>query len=423
MTNELQELIFNNEDCPVLTSPGDEMVSLFELVADFKDGEIRKPSHQRDKVWDQDKKDDWIERIKSKKLGAPIGVIVTYQLDNGKPSPVWLNDGYQRISATLEYLADPARYYDSKNVAIKIIKATRIPKQHRHYKNHDDALKDFQNINKGTSLTPYEYYHGILAYMSNHDEIWGDFITSIHKSIQKYEQSFVKTRGGRRTTRETQHVYFRDNYALFYRLATDEKRLSNYTVGERKIKRQDQNSIIEYKLRSFLEKTNPDNAQKILNKLNILIKNETSLIRDVWVNKLKEDINTSPNNSLYRWLLHCAVWKKNNSIPNHIWEDFLEKTLYYSDGTTSFPQVIDGKKTTRGTAASTGSLAYLRKIAAIVESDILEYYDNPPRRKKPKKNLPGTDESHQMPFVYHGEGETIPEPASRNRARGKNPIK
>jgi hypothetical protein len=85
--------------------------------------------------------------------------------------------------------------------------------------------------------------------------------------------------------------------------------------------------------------------------------------------------------------------------------------------------VIDGKKTTRGTAASTGSLAYLRKIAAIVESDILEYYDNPPRRKKPKKNLPGTDESHQMPFVYHGEGETIPEPASRNRARGKNPIK
>lgn len=422
MSNKLQELIYSGEEFSGLIDTGDEMISFYELVSEFKNGEIRKPSHQRDKVWEQDKIDDWIERIRNKKLGNPIGVIVTYQIDNGKPSPVWLNDGFQRIIATLEYIADPAKYYSNEEVAIKTIKAIRIPKQHRHYKNHDDALKDFQNINKGTELTPYEYYHGVITYMKYHDELWGPFIQSIHESVQKYEQSFVKKRTGGRTTRETQHVYFRDNYALFYRLAINDKKLSNYSVGERKIKKQDQKLIIEYKLRTFLESCNSDDANKSLGKLNKLVENQTALIRDIWVNKLKENNNTSPNNSLYRWLLHCAIWKKNNSIPNHIWEDFLQKTLYYSDGTTSFPQVIDGKRTKRGAAASTGSIEHLRRIAVIVGSDILEYYDSPPRRKKSNKNLPGVDESHKIPFVYHGDGETIPEPSSRNRARGAKPI-
>jgi len=421
--NDLQRIISDNEDIPILIDPGDEMVSLYELVMEFDVGEIRKPRHQRDKVWGQSKRDDWIERIKNKKLGAPIGVIVTYQLNDGSPSPRWLNDGYQRVSATLEYLANPLRHNDSESKAIKVVKATRIPKQHRHYENHDDALKDFQNINKGTSLTPYEYYHGVLAYMDHYDNLWEEFIKRIHSVIQKYKSSFVNRRGGRRTGRDTEHIHLRDDYAIFLRFAKREKGFINYKVSSTKIAKVDIRKIVEGNLRELLKGSNIDEMNKVLNNLERLVDGQTALIRDIWVNKLNEDVGTSSNLSLYRWLLHCAIWKTNNNIPHDPWELFLEKALHYSNGTTSFPQVSNGK-TLRGGSANTGSLSDLRKIARIIDVDIFIYYDGEIKRiNKSNKNLPGIDESHVLPFADYGEGETVPEPSLRNRSRGKAPMK
>ena len=111
-----KQLTLGVEDKPIMREQIDANEPLYNLVDKYKRGLIIVPYHQRDKAWDREKKTNWIKRIKDLQP-RPIGAIATYQLNNGHSTPTYLNDGLQRITASLEYFENSEMYGDNKEIA------------------------------------------------------------------------------------------------------------------------------------------------------------------------------------------------------------------------------------------------------------------------------------------------------------------
>lgn len=402
-----------------LEPQGTETTNLFVIVDRFDKNMVLVPPHQREFVWPDDKKRRWIKRIKNIAV-QPVGVFVTYQLDNGKQGPVYINDGSQRIRATLEYLNNPQRYGDKKEDAITFVYQCKIPVQHRWYPDHDKALIDFQLLNIGTSLTPFELCKGVLSYMKGIE--WQNLFDNLHIIVGSASNRVLRE-SVYSSKRENKHRFMRNNYALFYRFISREKSATAYVVSKLLIKIEDVSSkrVTEWKLRMELERIGIDEANRQLGLFKAMINRETALFESVWYKELNNEIGTAINHTLYGWLVHCSIWKRNNDIPHRLWEAFVIALLEATNGKSQFNyQKPDGKQGTY-----TLSLSALTKlVGACREIDCSEFYDYPKlKRKKSTKILKlGVDNSHESPFSLSGDGKTIPEPASRNRARGARAI-
>lgn len=404
----------------ILYPQSDAVTNLLNMVNEVKKKRWVPPRHQRGRVWPPQKIDNWVYRIKNLNL-RPIGCVATYQVTDSEDFSVYINDGLQRVTASSLYLAEPERYGDSKDIAEQILMSVELPRQHRHYKEHADALRDFQYINMGTSLTAKEYCSGILVYMENYDTIWEQVINNLTSELLISGEFIVHKQ---KLTRQRKHQLTRDGYALFHRFATRDKSLSAYKVANPQADYHavEKKDVVEWKLRNYLESSTRQLVDEDLGKFINLVKRETSLIKHVWHEELKYPSGQTPIPTMYRWLLHCSVWKSNNAVVSEIWRDFLYKVLDHTKGKSSVALIKDsGAPERRNTGL--GTLNQLRTIATVVGSDIVSCVDNQkPRKKHSPLNEPGIDESHQLPFADFGEGPTFPEPASRNRARGKNPV-
>lgn len=397
----------------------DEVISLYEMANRYRRDTWLKPLHQREVVWDKNKRKDWINRIK--RGPRPSGTIVTYQIiDNGTISPIYINDGFQRINATVEYLETPSVYGDSIELAEQYIQAFSYLHQHRHYPNHDVAMEEFQGLNLGTALTPYEFCKGIIEYMPS-SIAWNSKISELHDLIPLNQSGIVSGRTA--LNREEQHKYYRHDYSLFHRYIQGSEELADYSITESRVKREDviNKKVIEWKLRILLEDKTPDQGEELLTSLKRLIERETALVKDIWFNKLDMEFGFGISKTLYRWIIDCAIWKKHKQIPQSEWEEFLILLLRVSRGKSQISE-IEGAELNRKYTLNLGKLSSLKGICEIIGSDLYKYKKE--KRQPVLINLqPGYDESHYDEFKNNGNGETFPEPAGRNRARGAKPVK
>lgn len=408
----------------IMIPEGNEVTNLLELVEQFDRGLIKPPMHQRqpDK-WGDRKKQVWIDRLSGQLYDmdlnirpAPVGVIVTYQLKTG--SPIFLNDGHQRLSASREYLKNPTKFGagHAPEVARQILFACKMPWQHRHYDRHDDALVDFQLLNLGTHLTPFEFYKGILTYMEGYD-FWAEaMLNELHKIIADNAQKIVDKTNIRP---ETDHKYKRHNYALFYRYLTKETSTVNYKVGQKNITNYDevsQKKSIEWLLRQKFENLGKDEIIRHLNIFRGLIERETLLFCNIWYNSLKHPQDSGITFTCYRWLLDCSIWKRNNNQMNDVWENFVFQLLHHNNGDS---QVPDPNNPRVKNGLDLGTLGRLKPVCSAIGS---AFYTG--KRRKRTKNSPirskaGADQSHKT----IDSDETFPEVAGRNRSRGRKNVK
>ena len=312
----------SDDEYPLVPVSNGREVPLLTLVDQLTDGRLQIPPHQRTaRQWDSRKKSSFIRRIQDGR--QCIGCILTYQI--GGRGIVYLNDGLQRLSTAREYLDNPLQYGDSIEKARDRLNCYSMVIQHRHYRNHDEALLDFQEINQGSHLTAFQFARGVLTYMKDYELYWKPFFEDLHLVLTRQPVLLAKQRGG--TTQESRDAYKRNDYALFYRFATGEKSLIRYWSGRKKLSASDveDKSVLEWKLRIWCESTGIDIARKLLKRFEVMVTEETQLIMTLW--KKEEHQGKGIATLLYRGLLDIGIWRRNNDLPYDKWEDFVKKVL------------------------------------------------------------------------------------------------
>lgn len=394
----------------ILKEQTDQPYELGLLVERVERGLIVHPPHQRDFVWTEEKKRAWIARITVPREKA-VGCIVTYQIADGHDSPVYVNDGWQRLCATREFKADPTKYGISREDADIILSSYSITVQHRHYPSHVEALRDFQGLNLGTSLTPYEFYRGVFTNMPNYEALWRPIIDELHDAMQHNARLCNKPKAIQT------HQLYRHDYALLHRFLADTSDLVSYErLASLDVRPSLSPKVVERRLCDLLLTMDPSDVSKQCRRLLQIVSEETALFEEVYTST--DDLHGKVmSHTLYRWLLDIAVWRRASQIPVARWETFVRRLIVWSEGTPSVRDYADEK---RRMTIGLGQASNLRKVCAFIGSDLWEELPKRPPRSPLIRS--GYDVSHVQPFSTHGNGATVPEPASLNRARGAKPM-
>jgi len=410
MENQFDLLQFSPQDI------SDSQQSMYELIEQYRRKLLLKPEHQRDFIWTKDKIANWINRIKYQ--NKPLGTIATYELIDGKISPIFLNDGFQRLTATMELLDHPEKYGFTTDTVVTFLMRLKITVQHRHYKNHDEALMDFQLVNMGTHLTPYEHCWGILTYMNN-SRYW---LPLIENAINAVEQE-GKTIARGSSSRDTSHKLIRSSLALLHRFINKPPNFLSYKISNGSIPYQDiqKKQIIEWYLRNDLDTIDLTEGKQMIDNFIDTIKRESGLIRTIWIEELHNPIGRPISAGLYRFLLDLAIYRRYSpGITVQDYYDFAKLLMYRSNGMGGLSVRDEEGRDLYRLTFKLSDLAHMSKVCEMIGSDIWE--KRLIKKVKHVKLLPGFDNSHLVPLSQYGDGATIPEPASLNRARGAKPI-
>lgn len=389
--------------------------SLLEVVRNYQRSKWILAPHQREFVWNEKKVKAWIREIKQN--SRPEGCIVTYQIADGKESPIFINDGSQRIRATLRYLENSHDYGDPVDVAMDTLDAISVSVQHRHYKDHIVAVEKFQLLNMGTHLTALEFYAGILIYMPSYHDVWGPFLNRFNNKLNSVQAKVCRTTS--ENERGKHHKWRRDMYGLLIRLLGEVRSNTRIEVAESKI----YGGQTEMQLRKILEGIPCSDLPQIEKRLNTFLDNEVSLIEKIWRADVGADISKPLNTTLFRWLLSLAAYRKNNQIPIHAWEEFLKLLFQFSNGTSD---VISPERGPDGSILKTNvrlnDLNRLRKVQDVIGYDLVSQSPANTRKQRriPMKN--GYHASHIDPVSIAGDGPVLGEPGLSNLARGARPM-
>lgn len=391
-----------------LQNKGLKHVELTTIVKRFSNQRLVIPVYQRDFVWKPPQIKSWVEAIIQKDY---LGTIVTYQLleDN---SPIYLEDGLQRLTATMRFINNPETYgfKFGTEQAFSYCEQHEIGVAHLHYKTHQDAMNNFQGLNSGTGLIPAEIYKGELT-LTEVGNILSEKIPSI---LDRYETNLLKNSRERNLRAKRD----RDSYGLFlqYISETDVKSFWNTSTSIAKSDKK----IVERELMTYIRENNYS-IETIEAKL---IDFESFIASHyVTIRTLLQELNLtgkaiSPTTA--RWILHLNLYRKNTGTPSNKYEQII-KYLFEILGKfstlpsrfflpdTSFQDMI---------TLNQDSLKSLNQICIAAKvPDFIDY-----KRKKQTPLQPGYDNSHLKPVSLFGENETFPEPSQRNRARGAREV-
>jgi S-ribosylhomocysteine lyase LuxS involved in autoinducer biosynthesis len=129
-----------------------------DVVREIKNNELINPFFQREFVWPVQKQKDFIDyTLQTGQLSASLH---TYCVEGSLVR--YLKDGRQRIT-TLRYAIDSPEKFNLSEAQVEVLKHVGVHIMHRQHENHDVAMVDFQNLNKGTGLLPYDLWRGELT--------------------------------------------------------------------------------------------------------------------------------------------------------------------------------------------------------------------------------------------------------------------
>lgn len=320
--------ILRNPRLAITKPESDLQRSLWSLIQDLKDGSLAKAPHQREFKWDKQKVLAWnkriIEAVTQGHGSRPTGVFVTYNVPGD--TTVYLNDGFQRLSASSLLLLDPKYYRLTTDTATAILKAYDMPVQHRVFKSHFDAMLDFQFINYGTPLTGYEFCSGFLKDMPGSDTNWVNFINDLHQFLAEKLGGFKGPIAKGVTGDAKAQFGLRQDYGLFYRYLTRNKfatggyaKIGNKTPSVADVTGE---KTIEQRLRIALEESGIEHVLNEFNAFKKFIFHEVENIMAILI-QTRPEYEKDFNRSILRFLLFVAIYRRNNNIPEDAWKLFL----------------------------------------------------------------------------------------------------
>lgn len=402
--------------------PGAPM-SLLDLCRHMDKGRIAYPPHQRGQAWTKRKIDDWIADVRAHQ---PMdGVIMTYTLKGDEDGVRYLNDGGQRMRATLRYYHNPEAYHDTPEIAETVLLETYVTVQHRVCEDWNEAYKRFVRINYGTNMTAFEAATGIFTRLPGYEAHWRLFLEKVHTVIQ----TCVTRMTGRSTmhSRKALHKLWRDDYGMLFRFLTNDAALANYNTSKAELTPSEiltGSSLIEHKLARTIEAIGFAAANSELARFERALHEETAIIESLWWRF--QDEHDMPRSlpmaiALARWMLSVGIYRRVVNINLDKYQDFLWRVICNTEGGS---QVADPASPRNKVPLKLGDGNRIVAVGAIVGLSIVsENGRNSRERGQPRPALlPGHEHSHILPVSTHGEGPTIPEPAVLNRKRGAQPM-
>jgi hypothetical protein len=392
---------------------GEVRHSLAELVKAYQSGGWQLPNFQRDFVWPHYKIRTWAETIVDQRR-IRLGVIVSYQLvtDQRNQYPVYIADGRQRLEATVRFMDNPRRYgFDlTREQARAYCNSYYVVVQHNHFTSHDEGLWAFQALNLGTTVVPAEFYKGELTRLPNGAYLW-DVVPIIVDKVSHHLCTKV-------TTHKHRSVLHRDSLALFYQYASGTDAMEFWNVATSMVRPGQDHKVIEPLLARFVENRSRDELEHLVKAFQRFLEGSTALIEQL-LRETEHPNGTAMSPTVYRWLVHTSIWRKNINASETLQEELFRKILEHM---RRYPRISSRFELPDSTGilipimlSPQGIRATLPILCRAFNIDLYQ----PPRRAKNRSGAPGYDQSHVESFAEHGEGETILEPAPRNRARGR----
>lgn len=380
--------------------------SIITIVNKLKNRSLDRPYFQRDFVWDRNKIIQWMETLFNY---DSVGTLVTYQLSKGDDRRVFIADGYQRIQAATRYIDDPLFYSSdlSSNQVKEKLQDVSVMVQHMIYSDHGVAIKAFQNLNKGTILTAYEYFKGYLT----KDPVGTRVDDKIPSMVAQTAKEVITQRN---PGRAQEHINNRAAFAMFLQYHSKYKLRTLWPVAQKETS--GPGKIVEEELSNWLSKnTSLPEIDKLINQFGSFL-----ALTHQTIKALRDEVGMdgiAMSITLYHWLIFFNIYRKNNNIPTLHYNDLVKRMLEsqkgYENISTRFEITrASGKKVPVSLSTSSVGMAY--RISRELGGKLTEEEG----QKSSKVVDYGMDNSHILPISEYGDGITFPEPSSKNRARG-----
>jgi hypothetical protein len=370
-----------------------------DIVNDYRSKELTDPDYQREYVWTQKKANHFIARTIS--LGHVLGVITTYRLKGGNTS--FLQDGRQRITTLMRAIDGPSEYGLCRE-QVESLRGAQVSQQSMVYETHDDARMDFQHLNDGVGLIPYEKYRGDLE----SDNAGRSLYQMVRTKVDDLSVGMAGISRSSEHGRKKAGQLHRHSLGLFYKYATRHKDLQLYAKSERSISDQ-----IERRVRGWLDdnrdewQSKCDGFIRAIESVNALLSEETkSFDAKRW--------DMTAVRAMYSAYLHI----KSIGCPSDVFVElvrwFVASNVNRKTWSARYEIEVDG--TPMLFRIDQVSLKWLFKCEAFGGPKIEQL-----KRSRRIVAQAGYDESHLVPHADGGT-ETFSEPAILNRSRGRRPV-
>lgn len=370
-----------------------------DIVADFRSKELVEPDYQREYVWGSKQAKHFLSR--TKQLGHVLGVITTYRLLGGNTN--FLQDGLQRVTTLMRAIDSPAEYGLTKE-DVDCIRGAQVSQQSMIYESHDVARMDFQHLNSGVGLIPYEKYRGDLE-----SDDQGKSLYAMLRA--KVSELSVNLAGISRSTefgRKKNGQLHRNSLGLFFQYVTRHTDTVLYAKSERSLDEQ-----IERRVRQWLDDNSIDWRLKVDGFVRMLERVNATLAEKTTAVESKRWDMTAVR-AMYSAATYCRNVGCTADVFDSLVDWFVECSRSRKTWSARFEVDVNGEPTV--VRMDQVSLRWLDRVSESGGPDIA-------CRKRTKRFVAraGYDESHVTPHADGGT-ETVSEPATANRARGRKPL-
>jgi len=402
----------------IVSAPTSDLYAIYE---NYNNKHWLTPRWQRGDVWNKRKKKDFKETIMNKaEVGDHLpGVFVIFNLKGNKQ--LYISDGLQRTINAKNIYKELSK--TSITYAKQMLKHIAVSVQHFEYINEKEARKDFVNLNQGTSFTNYEQGRTILCDLPDFDK-WEKHVFDV---LDMAMDGNAKRLGLKiSSSRCKSDKLKRDNMALLLRYLIKDKEANSYRCSC-KLTNSDFNDanigkLIESRLVKCFSEMDISEAKKTIHEFNRFVDAEIALIETVWEEIDKKEWHSTVQtvtDATWRWLLACAIYRRNNNIPRPAHKEFLKAILIATKGRSSV--------SSKDNKVITYKLSDLSMLGGIQEHtkaylDKAVGYRGGKRGRRKTQLKSGYDDAHKKALAIHGEGDTEPAPASDNRSLGVNYI-
>jgi len=401
-------------------------ITVWDWYTRLETKRILLPSWQRGLVWDKKQIENWesdldymVKKVKEGKESFIPGVLLFCRV--GENNPLYINDGGNRTLATHAYVKKLLEQNIDDNSVMVIFSSIYVTYQEWLYDDENDAFIDFIRANQGALGTAKEMAQGILTTeLPSYNTLWKNVLRDVHSYIN---ESLSRMNCKLKLSRVQRHKGIRDNYSMLIRFLSKEKKQCDYKSGAKSLNiKLDGNKLvtndtIEQKLVEELKNISAD-YEKYISNFKKMLDEEIALYQSLWNDIIPEKEKKAPCHSHLRWVIHLAIWRRNNNIPVDCYKNFLKALIKRTEGRTTVYPPVDSEKS-HGTLGLS-NLGSIGQVSRLIEcDDILSITQ---RKKRIKNASPGYDESHVKAFADAGNGDTFLEPAVLNKSRGRKSL-
>ena len=302
--------------------------SLWYIVEEYKRGRIVLAPHQRRFVWDARRIREWVATLvesthHGQREASAATPLVTYHCTGQNDE--YLNDGFQRVSATLVMLDQPHRYRLSPQAAHDIAEKFVCLVQRWEYPRHEQAMADFQMLNYSTPLTSYDFCKGLLFYSSTTGTNWMPTLDEYHQNVGAILASVAKPE--RVIEGSPKEVgWLRHDYVLLRNYVTRRRDLTTgyepITARTPSFEAMRSGRVIEQQVCVALDGLGVAVARGTIGEMERFMAVEVERIGNIWIGSKGRQ---RPAMTVLRWLLMVAIWRRNTYIDVTVWHDFLTR--------------------------------------------------------------------------------------------------